>query len=188
MARCKAFALSEPPAGGLFVRAPRHLCAQDPARDAHRSLVLSPEPHHVQRVAGLSRGPAAGNPGRARGGGGTRGAGLEPSRSGERASHRCGRTSGRDAMGAAPGAAGPSRPGDRHRIASPSARSVCRRGRGGTRPAPQRSGAASASHPGRRATPGAARAIGVSPSPTGPDETPSAPQHKMGPDPPARPS
>ena len=45
MARCKAGALSESPSRGLFVRTPRHLRAQGPARDADCSLVLPCESH-----------------------------------------------------------------------------------------------------------------------------------------------
>ena len=59
VARCKARALSASSARGLFAGTPRHLCAEVPARDTHRSLVLPREPHHLQPAARLRRRSAA---------------------------------------------------------------------------------------------------------------------------------
>ena len=119
----------------------------------------------VQPAARVSLGPVAGHPRRARSGRRTRRARAQCGRGCQCAAHRCGRASRRDALGPAPGAAGPSRPDDRHRSASRPARPMRRRHECGARTSRDRHRAHGAAHPRRPAAPGAARAVRVSPPP-----------------------
>jgi len=61
----------------MFAGPPRHLCAQEPARDPDRSLIPSPESYHVQPAARLPGGVAARHPRCARSGSGA-GRAIEP--------------------------------------------------------------------------------------------------------------
>ena len=87
---------------------------------------------------------------------------------------RPGRARGRDTLGPAPGAAGPCRPGPRHRPAPRAARAMRRRGGRGAHPARNRQRPGRDTRTERRATPRAARPVGVPPPPSRLDDSQSA--------------